>query len=395
MTNYAPITQRLETKMAVLEEIGEWGHRGTAGTAIAAGLTFSSISCSFDGQEVLRDISFSVDPGEVVSLLGQSGSGKTTLLRIAAGIETQSAGSIHINQREVTSDHAFVPPEKRSVGLMFQDYALFPHLSIIKNVMFGLNDLPAKASQVEAIAALRRVGLESYADHFPHMLSGGQQQRVALARAIAPRPSILLMDEPFSGLDNRLRDRVRDETLAVLREIGATCIIVTHDPEEALRMSDRIVLLRDGRIVQYAKPEELYYHPVDHWAARFFSDLNEVEGIYRGGKARTPVGDFACEGFEQGQNILVCIRQQGVKLHIAIDDGYVPAIAARVKRRMFLGEVDLYEVSVKGVERPFFVRSSAGQYFTPGENIGVSFRKKDVLIFAKQDENAYLSVKSE
>ena len=371
--------------MNVQQKNGSWGHRGTAGTAFAAGLTFDGVACSFDGQLVLRDISFSVEPGEVVSLLGQSGSGKTTLLRIAAGIERQTAGSVLINDRAVSSDRLFIPPEKRSVGLMFQDYALFPHLSILKNVMFGLTDLPSKASETEARSALSRVGLADYAEHYPHMLSGGQQQRVALARAIAPRPSILLMDEPFSGLDNRLRDRVRDETLAVLREIGATCIIVTHDPEEALRMSDRIVLLRDGRIVQYAKPEALYYHPADLWVARFFSDLNEVEAVFRSGKARSGVGDFSCDGFEEEQPLMVAIRQQGIKMHVAIDDNYVPAIAARVRRRMFLGEVDLYEISVKGADRPFFVRSGSGQIFTEGEDIGVSFRKKDVLIFAKQD----------
>ena len=360
-----------------------WGNRGTAGTSFAAALDFSRVSCSLSGHDILHEISFSVAPGEVISLLGQSGSGKTTLLRIAAGIENPTAGSVLINNREVASDRVFIPPEKRNVGLMFQDYALFPHLSILRNVMFGLNDLPAKASEAEARAALRRVGLEGHAEHYPHMLSGGQQQRVALARAIAPRPSILLMDEPFSGLDNRLRDRVRDETLVVLREIGATCIIVTHDPEEALRMSDRIVLLRDGRIVQFAPPEELYYKPASHWAARFFSDLNEVEGTMRNGKARTTIGDFSCEGFEEGQPVRVCIRQQGVILHKAIEDGYVSALAARVNRRMFLGEVDLYEIALHGVDDPFFVRTHASQQFSAGENIGVSFRKKDVLVFAK------------
>ena len=369
--------------MAFRDGNGGWGSRGTAGASIAAGLSYDAVSCSFSGHEVLRDISFSVEPGEVISLLGQSGSGKTTLLRIAAGIETQSAGAVLINDREVSSDRVFIPPENRNVGLMFQDYALFPHLSILKNVMFGLKDLPVSASRVEALAALKRVGLENYADHYPHMLSGGQQQRVALARAIAPRPSILLMDEPFSGLDNRLRDLVRDETLAVLREIGATCIIVTHDPEEALRMSDRILLLRDGRVVQYAEPEVLYHEPVDYWAARFFSDLNEIEGIVTEGKARTAIGDFSCAQFSDGQEVRVCMRQQGVKLHSAIEDGYVSARAARVKRRMFLGEVDLYEILLQGIEKSFFARNATGKLFSAGENIGVSFREKDVLIFAK------------
>ena len=367
------------------ERRNQWGSRGTARASIAAGLDFDAIECSFDGHLVLRDISFSINPGEVVSLLGASGAGKTTLLRIAAGIEAPTSGSLRLNGKVVAGKGVFVPPEARNVGLMFQDYALFPHLSILKNVMFGLKDLPQKAAETEAKAALERVGLGDYAQHFPHMLSGGQQQRVALARAIAPRPSVLLMDEPFSGLDNRLRDRVRDETIAVLREIGATCVIVTHDPEEALRVSDRILLLKGGRIVQYAKPEDLYFHPVDHWAARFFSDLNEVEGVVRNGQVNTPVGMFAAEGLEEGQEALVCIRQQGVKLHKAIDGEYVAALPARVKRRMFLGEIDLYEITVKDCEHPFFVRSSSGHIFVSGENIGVSFRKKDVLIFAKSD----------
>ena len=369
--------------MVADEKSNGWGHRGMAGASIAAGLTFEGLACAFDDKLVLKDISFSVEPGEVISLLGQSGSGKTTLLRLAAGIERQSSGMVLIDGREVSSDRTFVPPEQRSVGLMFQDYALFPHLSILKNVMFGLKDLAKGEAENEARAALRRVGLEPYADAYPHMLSGGQQQRVALARAIAPRPSILLMDEPFSGLDNRLRDRVRDETMAVLREIGATCIIVTHDPEEALRVSDRILLLRDGRIVQFADPETLCLQPVDHWAALFFSDLNEVDGVYEDDRARTLIGDFECDGFEAGQVVRVCIRHQGVKLHKAIDGTYVSALPGRIRRRTFLGEVDLYEVDVKGLDYPFYVRSRTGQDFTKGEDIGVSFRKKDILIFAK------------
>lgn len=352
----------------------------------AAGLTFDAVACDFSGHLVLREISLSIQPGEVVSLLGQSGSGKTTLLRIAAGIERQTSGRVLINDREVASDKLFIPPEKRSVGLMFQDYALFPHLSILRNVMFGLNGSPKHILEQEARAALRRVGLEDYADHYPHMLSGGQQQRVALARAIAPRPSILLMDEPFSGLDNRLRDRVRDETLGVLKEIGATSIIVTHDPEEALRMSDRIVLLKDGRIVQNGTPEELYHHPVDHWAALFFSDLNEVDGVYRGGVVETSIGPFACgeKTFDEGQVVCVCFRQNGVRLHRAEAMFDEAARTATVTRRMFLGEVDLYEVDIEGCIEPFLVRTHSGPVFTQGENIRVTFCKKDMLIFAKE-----------
>ncbi|WP_316862523.1 ABC transporter ATP-binding protein [uncultured Cohaesibacter sp.] len=368
--------------MNTREALDAWGCKGTVGASIAAGISFEGINCSFAEKDVLRDISFRIEPGEVVSLLGQSGAGKTTLLRIAAGIERQTSGTLAINERVVSDDAQFVPPEKRNVGLMFQDYALFPHLTVLRNVMFGLKGLPEKAAEVEARAALCRVGLEDRAEHFPHMLSGGQQQRVALARAIAPRPSVLLMDEPFSGLDNRLRDQVRNETISLLREIGTTCVLVTHDPEEALRISDRILLLRDGRIVQYDRPEVLYRSPVDYWAARFFADLNAVEGVISGGLARTPIGSFSADGFSPRQKVRVCIRRTGVRLHKAISEDYVTALTARVKSRMFLGEVDLYEISIKGCDQPIFAKISSGQSFRKGEMIGVSFRKTDILIFA-------------
>jgi iron(III) transport system ATP-binding protein len=364
-------------------ENGHWGSRGTAGATIAAGLTFENIGMKFGDKVALDGVDLHIEPGEVVSLLGQSGSGKTTLLRIAAGIERPSQGRLLINDIVASDERTFTPPEKRSVGLMFQDYALFPHLSILQNVMFGLNDLSKQDAEREAKVALQRVGLEDYVEKFPHMLSGGQQQRVALARAIAPRPSVLLMDEPFSGLDNRLRDRVRDETLAVIREIGATCMIVTHDPEEALRMSDRIVLLRDGQIVQNGGPDELYYNPVDYWAARFFSELNEVDGVVQGGKAQTPVGTFTTDQFDEGQNVRVCVRHHGLKMQHEISEDYVAGHPGRILRRMFLGEVELYEIALKGIDYPFFARIGGGKIFAHGDNIGVSFRKKHTLIFAK------------
>jgi iron(III) transport system ATP-binding protein len=191
------------------------------------------------------------------------------------------------------------------------------------------------------------------------------------------------MDEPFSGLDNRLRDRVRDETLAVIREIGATCIIVTHDPEEALRMSDRIVLLRKGQVVQNGGPDDLYYQPVDYWAARFFSELNEVDGVVRSGRAETVIGTFAASGFKDGQNVRVCVRHHGLKLHREISEDYVAGHPGRVLRRMFLGEVELYEIALKDLDYPFFARIAGGTVFARGDNIGVSFRKKHTLIFAK------------
>src|SRR5215213_4260307 len=289
-----------------------WGQRGTAGAAIPAELAFEDVAQAYGALRALDGVSLTIAPGEIVCLLGPSGCGKTTLLRIAAGVENPVSGRVLLDGSEVSGPTAFVPPERRGVGLMFQDYALFPHLTILENVSFGLRGLAARDVEASARRALARVGLERYAGDYPHMLSGGEQQRVALARSIAPRPGVLLMDEPFSNLDRRLRDSIREETIAILREMGATTIVVTHDPEEAMRIADRIVLMRSGRIVQVGEAETLYRQPADLFAARFFCDFNEVEGVVRGGGVSTPVGTFAAPGLAEGQAALVCVRPRGV-----------------------------------------------------------------------------------
>ena len=195
---------------------------------------------------VLQDLSLAVGEGEVVCLVGPSGCGKSTVLRLAAGLETLQRGRVSM-RGEVVGDPAArvgVPPERRPVGLVVQDFALFPHLTVGGNVAFGLSQRPVTDRDRRVREVLRQVGMEGYVDAYPHALSGGQQQRVALARALAPEPSILLLDEPFSGLDERLREQVRDDTLRLLRRNGTAALLVTHDPEEALFMADRIYLMR-------------------------------------------------------------------------------------------------------------------------------------------------------
>ena len=250
--------------------------RGKAAVTFAARLTFEEVSRRYGDILALDHVSLDIAPSEILCLLGPSGCGKSTLLRIAAGVERPSAGRVLLDGQEVAGPDRFVPPEQRGIGLMFQDFALFPHLTIRDNVAFGLKSLSRREARAEAHAALERVGLAHYAGEYPHILSGGEQQRVALARAIAPRPSVLLMDEPFSGLDPRLREKMREETLAILHETRATSIVVTHDAEEAMRMGDRVALMRQGRIVQTGKALELYRAPKDILAARTFSDLNEL-----------------------------------------------------------------------------------------------------------------------
>jgi iron(III) transport system ATP-binding protein len=357
--------------------------RRRAAATFAARLTLEGVSRRFGRVTALDDVDLDIAPGEIVALLGHSGCGKTTLLRIAAGVEAPSAGRVLVDGREVASASAFVPPEQRSIGLMFQDYALFPHLSILRNVMFGLTALDRKTREQEARAALARVGLAHLAESYPHEASGGEQQRVALARAIVPRPGILLMDEPFSGLDSRLRDAVRADTLSVLRETGATALVVTHDPQEAMQISDRIVLMRGGRVVQGGTARDLYDRPESLFVARFFSHLNELEGSVLSGSAITRIGAFAAPGFADGRAVVVAIRPPGVRLATASE--LAAGIPGRVISRHFLGEADLFDVAVEGFESYLVAKARAGVGLEPGAEVRVSFDPRDVLVFAGAD----------
>ena len=241
-------------------------------------------------------MSLEVREEEILCLLGPSGCGKTTILRLAAGLELPTRGTIQVGGRLVSGNGAFVPPERRDVGLLFQDYALFPHLSIAGNIAFGLRSMSEPEQKQRIGEMLKLTHLSGRGDTYPHTLSGGEQQRVALARALAPRPRVLLLDEPFSGLDTQLRQKVRDETLHVLKEVGAAVVLVTHDPEEALFMADRIALMKAGRIVQVGEPTDLYFHPAEAFAAEFFGEINRLSSRVSGGKIPSPFGPLTAGG---------------------------------------------------------------------------------------------------
>jgi iron(III) transport system ATP-binding protein len=355
-----------------------WGRRGTAGASIPVSLAFENIEQRFGKVTALGGVSLAIEPGEVICLLGQSGCGKSTLLRVAAGAETPSAGRVLLDGVEVAGPSRFVEPDQRGVGLMFQDYALFPHLTILDNVSYGIRGLPAADTRASAMRALARVGLESFGGSYPHMLSGGEQQRVALARAIAPRPGVILMDEPFSNLDRRLKDAVRDDTIAVIRETGATCIIVTHDPEDAMRLADRVVLMRAGKVAQVGPAEELYLRPCDLFVARFFSDFNEVRGVVSSGAVATPFGPVPAPGLPEGQSAVVCVRPQSVLLG-PIGTG----LPGRILSRRFLGEVDALQVVVEGLDRPLAIRAPEHKPFAEGDDVGIDIRRDEVLVFGQ------------
>jgi iron(III) transport system ATP-binding protein len=351
---------------------------GKAGSVSASRLAFEGIRHAYHGKETLADVSLTAEPGEVLCLLGPSGSGKTTLLRIAAGLEAQSHGRVVIDGREVSGPSLFLPPEKRGVGLMFQDFALFPHMTVLDNVRFGLTGLSPKAAAAEASEALARVGLSHHAEKYPHALSGGEQQRVALARALAPRPGVLLMDEPFSGLDSRLKDRVRADTLDILKDSRATAIVVTHDAEEAMRMADRIVLLQDGRVVQIGTPDELYRRPKTLFAAGFFSEVNEFCGAVKDGSVLTPIGTVPAGGIAEGRDVSIAVRLTDMRL-----DAQEGTAAARVVSRRFLGAADLFLLGVPGIDEPIRARVPAGSLPAGINDVFIRVSAEDILVFEK------------
>lgn len=313
------------------------------------GLTVEGLTRSFGGRDVVSNVSLRVAPGQVTCLLGPSGCGKSTTLRMIAGVDRPDAGRVSVNGQVLSDDTIHLPPERRHIGLMFQDFALFPHLSVAENVAFGLSGTRAERL-ARAEEMLARVHLAGFAPAYPHELSGGEQQRVALARAIAPKPGIMLMDEPFSGLDNRLRDGIRDETLDILKEEGTAVVLVTHEPEEAMRMADEIALMRAGRIVQQGAPYNVYNAPVDRQAASFFSDVNVIRGRVQGALTDTPFGAFLAPGVPDGTEVEIVIRPQHLRIdfdrdgrgpHPTPEDG-VPARGMVVRAR-FMGNESLVE----------------------------------------------------
>lgn len=331
-----------------------------------------------------------VEAGELVCLLGPSGCGKTTTLRIAAGIEQQQAGTVAVDDAIVSDGTVHLPPEERAVGLMFQECALFPHLTVIENVGFGFRG-STNGRRLGAEDYLKRVGLTNHADKYPHQLSGGEQQRVALARALAPRPKVLLMDEPFSGLDARLRDEVRDEALTLLKSEGTAVLLVTHEPGEALRMSDRIALMRDGRIVQTGEPYHIYNHPADRLAAAFFSDINVIAGTVTSQQISTPFGQFLSVGHADGTEVEIVIRPQHLTLVPDSGNG-VPAaspelgIPARgtVRRARYMGAESLVEVAMD-YDGSMLRASVPGTFLPPeGTLLWLSLRRDHCFVFPRE-----------
>ncbi|ANJ25811.1 ABC transporter ATP-binding protein [Agromyces aureus] len=313
-----------------------------------------------DGAEVpvVKGVTFTIEPGTFTSLLGPSGCGKTTTLRCVAGLENSNGGEISLDGNVLSTGTRHVSPDKRDIGMVFQNYAIWPHMTVFANAVFPLQvaagKLPKKEARKRAMEALELVQLDAYAHRPATALSGGQQQRLALARALAHRPKLLLLDEPLSNLDAKLRDTMRNELRSLQQRLGITALYVTHDQSEALSMSDRVAVMNQGRIVQEAAPRDLYYQPADRFVADFVGRVNMIPAIVRGrdGDGDALVEAFGArlvtpcpDSFGTGADVTVTFRPESVRWHEAAPDR-PNLLPARVVRVEFLGEIVEYEAEI-------------------------------------------------
>jgi len=311
-------------------------------------LSLSEVTKAFGPETAVDDVSLDVRSGELLTFLGPSGCGKTTTLRTIAGLEEPTEGEIALGDEVVAGDGAFVPPEQRDVGIVFQNFALFPHLTVRENIAFGLTDADAAESEARVDELLELVEMTEHGEKTPDQLSGGQKQRVALARSLAPEPEVLLLDEPFSNLDVRLRVEMREEVRRILKKAGVTAISVTHDQEEALSISDRVAVMNDGQIEQVGRPESVFERPESKFVASFLGRASFLEGELRDGKVDTGIGRFdavTLEGYDtvyDGAPVDVLVRPDDLRATPAspeLADGVIVS-------RQYVGPSFVYRVDL-------------------------------------------------
>ena len=348
-------------------------------------LSFRNITHRYSRHPSVNEISLDVADGQVVSLLGPSGCGKSTILRLAAGLERPETGSVTLDGNVVARGDHFTPPEQRGIGFVFQDYALFPHMTVRENILYGLDNISeaemnAAARNARIDEVLTQVDLIEYIDAMPHELSGGQQQRVALARALAPKPKLVLLDEPYAGLDSRLRERIRDDMLHVLKETGTAVLLVTHDSEEAMFMSDYIYVMRKGRIEQGGRPIDLYCRPGSAFVAEFFGEVNRIDGPIVNNRMISPLGEFdlSDQNDDGAERASLVIRHEA----LIIGNGEDPN--AEVMETRLLGRYSLIHLSMpddQGEEWHLHARVPGLNMLQPGQKVTLSVDPSQVFVF--------------
>lgn len=335
-------------------------------------LEIKNLHKKFPGTQAyaVRDFSLDVKRGEILALLGESGCGKTTILRMIAGFETPTRGEILLNGQSVSSEQVFVVPEKRGVGIVFQDYALFPHKTVWENICFGLFRLDPAERTEKAVAIIQLAGLGGLEQRYPHQLSGGQKQRVALARALAPEPGIILFDEPFSNLDSMRKTRMREDIRDIILKSGATAVFVTHDTRDVLAIADRVAVIKDGVNLQTGAPGDVYTHPTNPYVAHFFGKTNLIRATAGKGGYQTPIGfipsDMSHSTTGSMREVMLSIRPEHFEPAEAGED----CICGSIRHKRFLGE---YLEVVCVVEGPGGQETEVVIYAPPGHNCDSGF----------------------
>ncbi|MEQ3777066.1 MAG: ABC transporter ATP-binding protein [Alcanivorax sp.] len=341
-------------------------------------LTLDNLACGYHQQAVVKDLSLELAAGEIACLLGPSGCGKTTTLRAIAGLEPVTGGSIHIQGRQVSSRSRQLPPEKRGLGMVFQEHALFPHLTVADNVAFGLRKQPREQQRLRVSECLDRVRLSGMEDRYPHELSGGQQQRVALARALAPRPALLLLDEPFASLDLDLRRALARELGDILRQENVTALLVTHDQEEAFALADRVGVMHQGQLEQWDTPYNIYHAPANRFVAEFAGYGSFLRGeVVDENTVRTSLGELTGRSkttLTSGGNVDVLLRPEDV---IADESAH---LALPVTRRQFTGATILYHLRV-GAAETLLCQTDSHTNVVEGDALHVRLATKHLVAF--------------
>jgi putative spermidine/putrescine transport system ATP-binding protein len=348
-----------------------------------AGLDLISLSKSYREQKVVRDFSLSLIKGELFCLLGPSGCGKTTILKIVAGLLEHDGGKVILEGQDITN----LPPQKRNVSLVFQNYALFPNMNVFENVAYGLRRrrISGKELKRQVEETLAFVHLGDYGNRRVHEISGGEQQRVALARALVIRPRLLLLDEPLSNLDARLRADIRKEIRRIQRELGLTTVYVTHDQEEAMSLSDRIGVMKDGRLEQIGSPQEIYENPSTEFVADFIGRCNFIGGEISNGILSLLGAQFHIQerGLPQGRKVTCSIRPERVQIKTSVDS----ELKGKIKEAIYLGPTVRYQLVLEGWKDPVELMAElpvSQAIFRIGDNVGFEIKPEDIRLFPRQ-----------